>query len=443
MLLGCAWLERGKGDAAEKHLKQALSLGPGLPGLDRWLGYLRIWQEDFGSATAHMDTASKEEPGDGRLAREASLVRELAGIPPEPVDIKNNPGGRLRFARLYQRTHHRSGWGYAVKALQALHNQEGVLFGDFLEEPLAWQHPRSGIRSGPELLKALRSGDYESRITAEERRIVPFQEPWTGFLHNPPNMPAWFHWQESPQAIMAKSVWKKSLPLCQGLFCLSEYAAKWLRQETGQTVSAVLHPTETPERLFDFERFLANPHRLIIQIGWWLRRQGAIERLSVGRENPLGFTKMKLVPRFFENSSVYLQNLRKKEENHEADDYAIAPPDDHVVERQHVPDDEYDRLLSENICFLDLYDTSANNAVVECLVRTTPVLVNRLPAVIEYLGEAYPLYFSDLDDAAAKVLDLGRLKEAHEYLSQWELRRRLDGDSFRRQVEESEVYLSL
>jgi hypothetical protein len=443
MLLGCAWLERGKGDVAEKHLERALRLNPGLPGLHRWIGYLRIWQEDYGSATVHMDAALKEEPGDRRLAHEASLVRDLAGVPPEPVDIENNPGGRLRFARRYERTHHRSGWRYAVNALQALHSQEGVLFWDFLEEPFAWQHLRSGKRSGPELLKTLRSGDYESSLTAEERRIVPFREPWTGFLHNPPNMPAWFHWRESPQAIMAKSVWKRSLPFCKGLFCLSEYAARWLRQETGKPVSPVLHPTETPERTFDFERFLANPRRQIVQIGWWLRRQGAIERLPVGRGNPLGFTKLKLVPRFFENSSVYLEKLREIEEEHEPKDYILTPPDNNTVERQHVPDDEYDRLLSENICFLDLYDTSANNAVVECLVRTTPVLVNRLPAVIEYLGEGYPLYFSGLEDAGAKALDLGRLKAAHEYLSQRELRSRLDGDSFRRQVEASEVYQSL
>ncbi len=73
-------------------------------------------------------------------------------------------------------------------------------------------------------------------------------------------------------------------------------------------------------------------------------------------------------------------------------------------------------------------------------MRGTPLLVNRLPAVEEYLGTGYPLYYSDLDDAAAKALDPGRLRAAHEYLLACDTRYRLDGESFRRDFEASEVY---
>jgi len=63
-----------------------------------------------------------------------------------------------------------------------------------------------------------------------------------------------------------------------------------------------------------------------------------------------------------------------------------------------------------------------------------------LPAVEEYLGSDYPLYFRDLDEAAAMALDVGRLRAAHQYLQQCPTRTKLDGTSFRRAVEESEVY---
>jgi hypothetical protein len=114
-----------------------------------------------------------------------------------------------------------------------------------------------------------------------------------------------------------------------------------------------------------------------------------------------------------------------------------------VEERVHVPDAEYDALLAENVAFVELYDASANNTVIECLARATPLLVNPLPAVVEHLGGDYPLYFGDLDEAARKAEDAGRLRAAHEHLLANPLRDRLDAGSFRRSFEESEVYARL
>ncbi len=443
LLMGCAWLEKGRGDLAAKHLAQALETNPSLPGLQRWSAYLKVWQGDMKPALTHLTTALEQAPDDRRLRREAQLLRELVGLPPEMIDLANQPDGRLCFTERYQRTHHRSGWRYAVEGLYGLHHLEGVRFIDFLEDPFAWQHPRPGIRSGPELLCALRSQDYELRLTAEERNVIPLREPWVGFMHNPPGMPPWFHYQESPQTILAKPVWQASISHCMGLFALSEYAADWLRKATGKPVSTVLHPTETPQLLFDFERFRANPDKLIIQVGWWLRRLRAIDHLPIARDNPMKFTKLRLIPRFFNNASSYLEELRELEQTHER----VAKPRtsslaDTTV-RQHVSNAEYDRLLAENICFVHLYDASANNTVIECIVRATPILVNPLPAVVEYLGADYPLYFTDLEDAAAKAVDMKRLKAAHDYLLQLEIRNKLDQETFQRSVKESEVYLSL
>jgi hypothetical protein len=107
---------------------------------------------------------------------------------------------------------------------------------------------------------------------------------------------------------------------------------------------------------------------------------------------------------------------------------------------QHLPDAEYDLLLSRNIVFIQLYDASANNTVIECLARGTPLLVNPLPAVREYLGTDYPLYYDDLQQAAELALDLGRLQAAYQHLMGNPLRARLGGDAFRRQLVDSDVY---
>ena len=65
---------------------------------------------------------------------------------------------------------------------------------------------------------------------------------------------------------------------------------------------------------------------------------------------------------------------------------------------------------------MGLYDTSANNAVVECIARNTPILINRLPASEEYLGKDYPFFFNDIDHASSLLYDLDKVYEAHIYL---------------------------
>ena len=46
-----------------------------------------------------------------------------------------------------------------------------------------------------------------------------------------------------------------------------------------------------------------------------------------------------------------------------------------VILMDRASDEEYDKLLSENIIFVELYDSSANNLVIECIARNTPILI--------------------------------------------------------------------
>jgi hypothetical protein len=77
---------------------------------------------------------------------------------------------------------------------------------------------------------------------------------------------------------------------------------------------------------------------------------------------------------------------------------------------------EYDILLSENIVFIHLFDAAANNTVLECIIRNTPIIVNKMEGVVEYLGEEYPLYFTDLNEVPNILLNFERINQAYEYL---------------------------
>ena len=141
----------------------------------------------------------------------------------------------------------------------------------------------------------------------------------------------------------------------------------------------------------------------MIQIGYWLRKINSIYSLPL-LAGP--YTKIRLVPsgkmdKYFN----LLEKLREIEAT--ANDIQHDPAFFGNTKLQgFLENDEYDEWLTENITFVDLYDSSANNAVIESIARATPLLVNPLPAVVEYLGKDYPFYFDDLGEGGKESREL-------------------------------------
>ncbi len=77
--------------------------------------------------------------------------------------------------------------------------------------------------------------------------------------------------------------------------------------------------------------------------------------------------------------------------------------------------DGYDDLFVSNVIFIKLFDASAVNTIVECIVRNTPLIVNRIPATEEYLGKEYPLFFTSMSDIP-RLLEDRNVLAAHNYL---------------------------
>jgi tetratricopeptide (TPR) repeat protein len=337
---------------------------------------------------------------------------------------------------------HRSGWSFAIQALRSLHNPQGVLFDGCLEDEFLFQHHRLGSRSQLILEKMRTDGVFENLATSEEKGIVPYQKPWVGFLHNPQSMPMWFNYHErSPQKLFEKEIWQASLPHCLGLFSLSHHHAEWLKKQTGKPVSVLTHPTEIPDKQFDFDLFIANPQKKVVQIGWWLRKLNSIYQLPIAQNNSLGYKKIRIGSLFELEESLFTKFMRL-----EARIYKIEIEEKYSANTmtiEHLSNQDYDDLLSMNIAFIDLYDSSANNAIIECIARTTPLLINPLPAVKEYLGEDYPMYFHTLEEAAEKALDTSLILATHQYLKICRTRENLSENYFLNSFRNSEVYKSI
>jgi hypothetical protein len=327
-----------------------------------------------------------------------------------PEAATSSPQPKLSLARHLTFPHHRSGWAYVLDALKPLLKPGGVTLDPFIEATFCW-----------DLDKNEQSGE------------LPYRSDWIAVIHNPPGIPLWHEYESAPQSIFNLPAWRRSMPRCRGIYVFSETMCSWVKQRLNVPVEAVIHPTEPVEQAFTMESFLANPVRRIVQIGAWLRRLHSISLLKVTT-----LRKTLLSPR--PAPDPHLESLLRREA---ANEPSVRDADWSSVEfLAYQSPGDYDNLLSNNLVFLDLYDTVVNNTVIECIVRRTPVICNRLPSLVELLGPDYPLFFSDLEEAAVKAEDLSLIEKAHQHLSTIPTHI-FSQSSFRDSVARGEIYRSL
>jgi len=331
------------------------------------------------------------------------------------IRIKShNYNGKINLGLQTSFYSHRSGWDYVVHNLSEFNNPNGIYFDGFIENAFSWRK-KQYIDDG----------------------TLPYKENWIGFLHNPPNMPLWFSDNNSyPQTIIHDEYFKESLNSCKGLYVLSNYYKKFLKHYLPQIpINVLYHPTEIPELKFNFDNFYKNQNKRVVNIGWWLRKLNSIFLLDGGQ-----YQKIRLMPNNkCKDTILRLTNIERDLYNIKLDEKQLNS----VKIINHLENNDYDELLSQNIVFLDLYDTNANNAVIECIARGTPILINRHPATIEYLGEEYPFYFDSLKEANEKLNNIDLIRDTHQYLMTFDKRKQTTIEYFKQQLKDSEIYQSL
>jgi hypothetical protein len=232
---------------------------------------------------------------------------------------------------------------------------------------------------------------------------------------------------------------------------LSEYLKNELLKELNKIgiivdIFVIYHPTELNVQSFDYNKFIENEDKKILNIGSWYRNiysfytinftishksniinmcmrvsmiKGGIFNLSktifAGKKSSNYFPDNYFLQEF----KNFLSDNEKKEEkynnkccdnkccdnkccdiiknNWNIDFYNdIESKINSVKIISHLRNDEYDEMLTQNIVFCNLIDASAVNTLIECIARNTPIIISRLPAVVELLGNNYPLYIDNL-----------------------------------------------
>ncbi len=327
---------------------------------------------------------------------------------------------------------HRSGWTYVIDHLYKYHNPNGIIFDSYLDKTFGWE------------------SDFYSNIG-----YIPFKQKWIGVIHHTPHE---FYGINNLVKLFNNAYLIESLSFCSGLIVLSDYLRRWLADKLNQLhfdhipILKLFHPTEFVPSLFNFDEFYNNHERKVVQIGAWLRNTYAIYQLPT----PIGYKKCALKGKCMDNyfpKSDFLKQIKlclyeigcnnpdlctdifcRHCLNHDLDhdkikllenncnkylvglDKSISNEFHSVQIINNLSNFEYDELLTKNIVFINLIDASAVNTIIECIVRDTPILVNPLPAVKEYLGINYPLYYNDYTKALDLLNDMDKIKEAHHYL---------------------------
>lgn len=301
---------------------------------------------------------------------------------------------------------HRFGWAYVVNAIKEHINYDHNLIFDTILDVTEIYHYR----------------------------------PWIGIIHHTFNK----QFSNNCAELFSKRQFIRSLSVCKGLITLSnnlkdDIVEQLLKLRINVPVYCILHPTS-----FNVPRFrITNFKDKIVHIGAWYRNSFSFYALQVKYPKFLlhgpkmdyivpkknttiqqSITQQQLPPintqnnrynrfcRPYTNATNYgtmaipvntsnggFCNLQRNTFYDNMEKYVHSCLDSVTIIDQ-LNNNEYDQLLSESIVFLHLIDASAVNTVIECIVRNTPLIINRHPALEEYLGIDYPGFYTDLREAA-------------------------------------------
>jgi hypothetical protein len=314
---------------------------------------------------------------------------------------------------------HRSGWTYVLDNLSSLEDVNGIYCDFYVDRTFHWNN-----------------------TTMSKLKVIPYKNPWIGFIHHTTNQE---YSEFNTVALFKNPLFLQSLKYCKGLILLTEHLKNEIKKLfyilniPAIPLFVLTHPTEFVDKskLFSFTAFKSNNHRKMIQIGAWMRDINGI--FQVRLKNDL-VKKAVLIGKKMEGYYTNLNYLLTEETSNDCNlisrdnkirrvTFENVDENNKIVEYNHnhnhinhkveiitfLENHQYDELFISNIVFLKLIDASAINTLIECIVRTTPIVINKIKPVVEVLGEDYPLLYSDISEIR-DLITMKNIENAHQYL---------------------------
>ena len=260
---------------------------------------------------------------------------------------------------------------------------------------------------GPTLVTFVEA-EYNFNIAKSSHEI---EGEWIGIIHDPLDTHKYYKNHGKCRDHLKGKGFRRSLQRCKGLFFLTQTECEKWKIALGDLgydhikCDYGLHPIQNHEHRFSWNDFLENENKRIIQTGYWLRIPYSIFKLDVPHDY-----KKTIVP-YDDRQRWYLKLFGK------TDGVWVDKQERNSVDKvSHLPYEDYLYMLTKNVLYMELCEVSANNTILDAILMNTPLIVNKLNGVVEYLGEDYPLYFKNRNEVASIVCDYTRIKEAYLYL---------------------------
>lgn len=283
----------------------------------------------------------------------------------------------------------------------------------------------------------------------QSKGLIPYNKKWVGFIHHTYSS---YNNTYNCEELFRNDIFIRSLENCRCLIVMSNYLKHQIEYSLQMLynhpikpltnrvlVEVIYHPSEETDIVFDWDRFMSNKNKQLVQVGNWLRNVFAIYQVELPKtsivqqksvlknrncENyflPPGFfndlfSKLRLTdtipnPSVLDICKISFENMHLKGMYQH-----IIDMENSVQVIEYLDNTKYDQLLANNIVFINLVDASAVNTVMECALRNTPILVNPVEAVVEVLGIDYPLYYHSMYEASKILDDPQLLRRGYEYL---------------------------
>lgn len=362
--------------------------------------------------------------------------------------IPNNSVGLFNLQYMNQKDDsdvHRCGWKYVYDRLKEYNNGTSPLYLDlYVDKTFHWK-----------------------RDINRELGLIPYKTNWIGFVHH--TFDVTFSDFNNVELLNNRD-FLESLTHCRGLFVLSKYlqtkfAEEFIKLNISVPLYCLVHPTEVDVPKFTMKKFINNVDKKLLHIGGWLRDIYSFYLLDISPTvtfNESNFLCMSERTDFIKKVAIkgkYMNNyfpernflsefhhflLEKECKNKKRANALVAYCSQHISQNaaafgidncalkltgnwnkhyynhtvklfksvdviEFIDNNTYDNLLTENIVFLNLVDASAVNTLIECIVRNTPIIVNRHPAVEEVLGKKYPLYYENVGNYTNMNVEVNKL----------------------------------
>lgn len=269
--------------------------------------------------------------------------------------------------------------------------------------PLNWSHHRGGWPfCVDELMNNIHNEKgidfYTNGITSIVQK-EPLKKKWSAIFH------------VTPGEIILDSNWEKSLKYCIGAYALCQNTANYLSSTLNINCETLYYPVKETNKKFSLNCYHKNTSKKILHVGHWLRNVDAFIKLKTKKQKEL----------------LNCLNLANQ----------IDQKDIKIT--NYLPESEYDDLLSKNIIFLNLNTAGACTVVMECIERNTPIVINKLSSLVEYLGEEYPLFYKNLEEASLIIENEDLIKNGHEYLKELD-KTKFEINFFIKKIVKSSIY---